>query len=804
MFDKFTERARKVVVLAKEEAGRLNHDYIGTEHLLLGLIREEQGVGAVVLQDLGVDVENIIFMVEGTVKSGGGVLTIGDVPFSAGARKALELAVEEARSFGHTYVGTEHILLGLIREKEGIAAQILVKSGVTLQKAREETMRLLSGGAGSTVKQKTKSKTPVIDEFCRDLTVLSRENKLDPVIGRKSEIERVIQILSRRTKNNPILIGSAGVGKTAIVEGLAQRITGKDVPEILFNKRVLILDLPAIVAGTKYRGQFEERMKAVINEIRQSKNIIVFIDEIHSLIGAGGAEGAIDASNMLKPSLARGELQCVGATTLNEYRKYVEKDGALERRFQPVLVEPTTVNETIEILKGLREKYETHHHVKIGDEAVTAAAKLSDRYVSDRFLPDKAIDLIDEASARVKLQKVNLPPDLSDMENEIKCVRKEKDNAVKEQKFEKAAMLRDKECKLRQAIEDKKREWDKIQKRNEPEVTAEDVACVISCWTGVPVTELKEGETARLLRMEDELKKKIVGQDEAIHIISRSIRRARAGLRDHKRPIGSFIFVGPSGVGKTELAKVLADFLFGNQNALVQIDMSEYMEKFAVSRLIGAPPGYVGYDDGGQLTEKIRRRPYSVILLDEIEKAHPDVFNILLQVLENGHLTDNLGHTVDFRNTVLIMTSNVGAREIESKMHKVGFNEDGKTKDYAGMKDKLIQELKKTFRPEFLNRVDEVVVFHSLVKSDLEKIVDLMISDVLSRLEGKKIKLTLSPESKDFLVKKGYDENLGARPLRRVIQQYVEDLLAGELLSGRIKEEDVVALQCKDESIVLV
>lgn len=804
MFDKFTERARKVVVLAKEEAGRLNHDYIGTEHLLLGLIREGQGVGAVVLEDLGVDAENIIFMIEGTVQSGGGVLTIGDVPFSSGAKKALELAVEEARGLGHTYVGTEHILLGLIKEKDGIAAQILLKSGVTLQKAREETLKLLSGGPGSSVKQKTRSKTPVIDEFCRDLTVLSRENKLDPVIGRKNEIERVIQILSRRMKNNPILIGSAGVGKTAIVEGLAQRIMGKDVPEVLFNKRVLILDLPAIVAGTKYRGQFEERMKAIINEIRQSKNIIVFIDEIHSLIGAGGAEGAIDASNMLKPSLSRGELQCIGATTLNEYRKYVEKDGALERRFQPVLVEPTSVDETIEILKGLREKYETHHHVKIGDEAVTAAAKLSDRYVSDRFLPDKAIDLIDEASARVKLQKVNLPPDLSNMEDEIKCVRKEKDSAVKEQKFEKAAMLRDKERRLEQCIEDKKKEWSKLQKQNEPEVTAEDVASVISRWTGVPVTELKEEETARLLRMEDELKKRIIGQDEAIHIVSRSIRRARAGLRDHKRPIGSFIFVGPSGVGKTELAKVLADFLFGNQNALVQIDMSEYMEKFAVSRLIGAPPGYVGYDEGGQLTEKIRRRPYSVILLDEIEKAHPDVFNILLQVLENGHLTDNLGHTVDFRNTVLIMTSNVGAREIESKMQKVGFNKDGKTKDYVDMKDKLIQELKKTFRPEFLNRVDEVIVFHPLVKSDLEKIVDLMIGDVLSRLEGKRIKLTLSPESKDFLVKKGYDENLGARPLRRVIQQYVEDLLAGELLSGRIKEEDVVALQCKDESIVLV
>ncbi|MFH1287823.1 MAG: ATP-dependent Clp protease ATP-binding subunit, partial [bacterium] len=788
---------------AREEADKFNHDYIGTEHLLLGLIREGEGVGAVILQNLGIDIENIIFMIEENVQSGGGVLTMGEIPFSARAKKVLELAVEEARSFSHTYVGTEHILLGLIKDKESIAAQILGKSGVTFQKVREETLKLLNNGSSQgTAKQKTRSKTPVIDEFCRDLTILSRENKLDPVIGRKSEIERVIQILSRRTKNNPILIGLAGVGKTAIVEGLAQRITEKNVPEVLCNKRVLTLDLPGIVAGTKYRGQFEERMKAIINEIRQAKNIIVFIDEIHSLIGAGGAEGAIDASNMLKPPLARGEFQCIGATTLDEYRKYIEKDGALERRFQSVLVEPTTVDETVEILKGLREKYETHHHVKISNEAVIAAAKLSDKYVSDRFLPDKAIDLIDEASARVKLQKVNLSPDLKDIEEEIKCIRKEKDNAIKEQKFEKAAALRDKEWKLRQSIEDKKKEWNKTQKQNEPEITAEDIAYIISRWTGIPVTELKEEETARLLRMEDELKKKIIGQDEAIHIISQSIRRARAGLRDPKRPIGSFIFLGPSGVGKTELAKILSDFLFGNEKALVQIDMSEYMEKFSVSRLIGAPPGYVGYDEGGQLTEKIRRKPYSVVLLDEIEKAHPDVFNILLQVLENGHLTDNLGHTVDFRNTVLIMTSNVGAREIEGKMHKVGFSKENKNNNYPAMKDKLVQELKKTFRPEFLNRLDEVIVFRSLGKKELEKIVDLMINDVLKRLEGKKIKLTLSPEVKDFLIRKGYDENLGARPLRRVIQQYIEDVLAGGLLSGHVKEGDVVSLQCKDESIV--
>ncbi|MEW6089153.1 MAG: ATP-dependent Clp protease ATP-binding subunit [bacterium] len=802
MFDKFTERARKVVILAREEAGRLNHDYIGTEHLLLGLIREGQGVGAVILQNLGADLENIIFMIEEMVKTGGGILTLGEIPFSSRAKKVLELAIEEARSFNHTYVGTEHILLGLIREEESIAAKVLGKLGITFQKVREEILKLLNGGPASNVKQKVKSKTPVIDEFCRDLTMLSREKKLDPVIGRKNEIDRVIQILSRRMKNNPILIGEAGVGKTAIVEGLAQRIVEKNVPEILLNKRVLTLDLPGIVAGTKYRGQFEERMKSIINEIRHAKNIIVFIDEIHSLIGAGAAEGAIDASNMLKPSLARGELQCIGATTLDEYRKYIEKDGALERRFQSVLIEPTNIAETIEILKGLRERYETHHHVKISNEAIIAAAELSDKYVSDRFLPDKAIDLIDEASARVKLQKINLPPDLKDFEKEIKYIQKEKDNAIKAQEFEKAAMLRDKEWRQRQNIEERKKEWYEAQKQNEPEITPENVAYIISRWTGIPVTELKEEETARLLRMEDELKKKIAGQDEAIHIISQSIRRARAGLRDPKRPIGSFIFLGPSGVGKTELAKVLADFLFGNEDALVQIDMSEYMEKFAVSRLIGAPPGYVGYDEGGQLTERIRRKPYSVVLLDEIEKAHPDVFNILLQVLEDGHLTDNLGHTVDFRNTVLIMTSNVGAREIENKMQKVGFNKDNKTKNYNDMKYKLIQELKKTFRPEFLNRVDEVIVFRSLGKNELEKIIDLMISDVLKRLEEKKIKLVLSAESKGFLIKKGYDENLGARPLRRIIQQYIEDLLAGELLKGQIKEGDVVFLKQKDESII--
>ncbi|MDD5771948.1 MAG: ATP-dependent Clp protease ATP-binding subunit [bacterium] len=802
MFDKFTERARKVIILAREEAGRLNHDYIGTEHILLGLIREGQGVGAVILQNLGADIENIIFMIEELVKSGGGMLTLGEIPFSSRAKKVLELAIEEARAFNHTYVGTEHILLGLIKEEESIAAQVLGKLGISYQKVREETIKLLNGGAVPGVKQKAKSKTPVIDEFCRDLTIMSREKKLDPVIGRNNEIDRVIQILSRRTKNNPILIGEAGVGKTAIVEGLAQRIVEKNVPDILLNKRVLTLDLPGIVAGTKYRGQFEERMKAIINEIRSAKNIIVFIDEIHSLIGAGGAEGAIDASNMLKPPLSRGELQCIGATTLDEYRKYIEKDGALERRFQSVLIEPTNVEETIEILKGLREKYETHHHVKISIEAIIAAAKMSDKYVSDRFLPDKAIDLIDEASARVKLKKINVLPDTKDIEEEIKIVRKEKDNSIKAQEFEKAAMLRDKEWRLKQSVEDKKKEWDESQKQNEPEITQEDIAFIVSRWTGIPVTELKEEETVRLLRMEDELKKKIVGQDEAIHIISQAIRRARAGLRDPERPIGSFIFLGPSGVGKTELAKVLADFLFGNEDALIQIDMSEYMEKFSVSRLIGAPPGYVGYDEGGQLTERVRRKPYSVVLLDEIEKAHPDVFNILLQVLEDGHLTDNLGHTVDFRNTVMIMTSNVGAREIENKMQKVGFTKDNKIKNYSDMKDKLIQELKKTFRPEFLNRVDEVIVFHSLGKKELEKIIDLLLSDVLKRLEEKKIKLVLSAESKDFLIKKGYDENLGARPLRRVIQQYIEDLLAGELLSGRIKEGDIVSLMQKDESIV--
>ena len=800
----FTDRVRKVLQMAREEAARLHHEYVGTEHILLGLIREGEGVAAAVLTNLNVDLEEIQQKIEETVKKGKAAAAAGpDLPYTSRAKKVLELAMSEARELNHSYVGTEHLLLGLLREEKGIAAQVLTDAGVNLEQARAETLRLLGsempatpagGGTGAQPtppKSEKKSKTPALDHFCRDLTQLAAEGALDPTIGRQKEIERVMEILSRRKKNNPVLIGEPGVGKTAIVEGLAQLIASGQCPDALKDHRVLSLDMAAVIAGTKYRGQFEERLKAVINEIAQNKNIILFIDELHTLVGAGAAEGAVDASNMLKPALARGELQCVGASTLNEYRKYIEKDGALERRFQTVIVDPPTVDETIEILKGLRKRYEDHHRVVIPDETLVEAAKLSERYITDRFLPDKAIDVIDEAGARARLAAQVPPPEVAELKEKLEGINGDKEAAVRDQNFEKAASLRDSERELQAEIRRKQEEWERERQTRRPTISEEGVAFIVSRWTGIPVTRLQEAETARLLRMEDELHESVVGQNEAIQVISRAIRRSRAGLKDPKRPIGSFIFSGPTGVGKTELARALARFLFADANSLIRVDMSEYMEKFSVSRLIGAPPGYVGYEDSGTLTKAVRRKPYSVVLLDEIEKAHPDVFNILLQVLDEGHLTDNYGRVIDFKNTVVIMTSNVGARDV-AKGKSLGFGQPDARGAFERMSEKVKEEINKVFNPEFLNRLDDVIVFHALTRAHITQIVSILARDVQKRLGEEELTLRLTQAAIDFLVDHGYDEHFGARPLKRAIQKYVEDPLSEKILVGDFAKGDEI------------
>lgn len=796
MFGRFTERAQKVLALSQEEAVRLGHNNIGTEHILLGLVREGEGIAAKALQSLGLEVSKIQEEVEKLI--GVGKQPMQSIHYTPRAKKVVELSQDEARKLGHSYVGTEHILLGLIREGEGVAARVLNNLGVSLNKARQQVLQLLGSNESQAGRQgrsgqQSNASTPTLDSLARDLTVSAKDGKIDPVIGRAKEIERVIQVLSRRTKNNPVLIGEPGVGKTAVAEGLAQQIIDNEVPETLRDKRVMTLDMGTVVAGTKYRGEFEDRLKKVMEEIRQAGNIILFIDELHTLIGAGGAEGAIDASNILKPSLARGELQCIGATTLDEYRKYIEKDAALERRFQPIQVDEPTLEETIQILGGLRDRYEAHHRVTITDEAIEAAATLSDRYITDRFLPDKAIDLIDEAGSKVRLRSYTIPPNLKELEQKLEEVRKEKDAAVQSQEFEKAASLRDSEQRFREELEQTKDEWKEKQGQTDSEVTVEDIASVVSIWTGVPVAKLTKDESERLLNMEEILHDRVIGQSEAVDAVSKAIRRARSGLKDPKRPIGSFIFLGPTGVGKTELARALAEVMFADEDAMIRIDMSEYMERHATSRLVGSPPGYVGYEEGGQLTEKVRRKPYSVVLLDEIEKAHPEVFNILLQVLEDGRLTDSKGRLVDFRNTVIIMTSNVGASELKRNKY-VGFNMGDEKQEYSDMKSKVMDELKKAFRPEFLNRIDETIVFHSLEKKHMKDIVTLMLDQLQRRLKDQDIDLSLTDKAVEKIAHDGFDPEYGARPLRRSIQKNIEDLLSEELLKGNFTTGESVKI----------
>jgi len=815
MYERFTDRARKVMQLANQEAQRFNHEYIGTEHVLLGLIKEGSGVAANVLKNLDVDLRKIRLEVEKLVQSGPDMVTMGKLPQTPRAKKVIEYSMEEARNLNHNYVGTEHILLGLLREQEGVAAQVLMNLGLKLEEVREEVLNLLGhgiegseggerggaeragGGGGEGSPKGGKSKTPALDSFGRDLTELARQGKLDPVIGREKEIERAIQILSRRTKNNPVLLGEAGVGKTAIVEGFAQRVIEGNVPELLADRRIVVLDLAMMVAGTKYRGQFEERIKAVMNEVRRAKNTILFIDELHTLVGAGGAEGAIDASNVLKPALARGEIQCIGATTLDEYRKYIEKDSALDRRFQVVMVEPSTKSETVEILKGLRDRYEQHHRVQITDDALVASVELSGRYITGRCLPDKAIDVIDEAGARVRLKAMTRPPDLKEIDSEVERLNKEKEEAVANQDFERAAALRDQADKLKKKKQNITRDWREKSREADGVVDEEVVAEVVSKMTGIPLTRMTTEDSMRLMQMEDDLHRRVISQQEAIKSISKAVRRSRSGLKDPKRPTGCFIFAGPTGVGKTLLAKALAGFMFGDDDALIQIDMSEYMEKHNVSRLIGAPPGYVGFEEGGQLTEKIRRRPYAVVLLDEIEKAHPDVFNMLLQVMEEGRLTDSFGRNVDFRNVILIMTTNAGAEAIKNES-SFGFQAPDDDASYDSMKTRVMERIERVFRPEFLNRVDDVIVFRHLTIDDLKRVVDLELGKVRERLEERGLKLQLSDEAKKFLIKKGSNTDFGARPLRRAIENFVEDPLSEELLKGEFQGKDLIIVDVKE------
>jgi ATP-dependent Clp protease ATP-binding subunit ClpC len=819
MFERLTDRARKVMALANQEAQRFNHEYIGTEHILLGLVKEGSGVGANVLKHLEIDLRKVRLEVEKLVKSGPDMVTMGKLPQTPRAKKVIEYAIEEARSLNHNYVGTEHLLLGLLREQDGVAAQVLMNLGLKLDDVREEVLNLLGAGVDSDIemsgeeeempsesegggrpspRSRGKSKTPALDSFGRDLTELAKKDELDPVIGRHNEIERLIQVLCRRTKNNPVLLGEAGVGKTAIIEGLAQRIIACEVPDLLHDRRVVVLDLAMMVAGTKYRGQFEERIKAVMNEVRRAKNILLFIDELHTLVGAGGAEGAIDASNVLKPALSRGEIQCIGATTFDEYRKYIEKDAALERRFQSIAVNPPNTEDTIAILKGLRERYETHHRVKITDEAINAAVDLSNRYISSRVQPDKSIDVIDEAGARVRLKSMTKPPSMADLEEKLELLKVKKDEAVKNADYEAAASLRDESEQIRKEKDTVQKEW--REKMNEVNgIVDEDViAEVMSCMTGVPLTRLEEGESERLLNLENELHRTVISQHDAITQIARAIRKARSGLKDPNRPMGSFLFLGPTGVGKTLLAKALTDFMFGDPDSMIYLDMSEYMEKHSISRLVGAPPGYVGYEEGGQLTEKVRRHPYSVVLFDEVEKAHGDLFNMLLQIMEEGRLTDSFGRQVDFRNTIVILTSNIGADMIKGGQ-SFGFGKREETIDYDKLQKQLLAETEKFFRPEFINRLDDVIVFRPLTKDDLYQIIDIELGKVDSRLKAKGMEMHLDKNAKDFLIEKGYNPDFGARPLRRALSSFIEDPMAESLLAGDYKSGDRIDITHKED-----
>lgn len=807
----FSSRVQDVIRLSREEAIRLGHDYIGTEHLLLGIIREGEGIAVKILRNLGVDLYKLKKAIEEAVRTSGGTITMGNIPLTKQAEKVLKITYLEAKLYKSDVIGTEHLLLSLMRDDDNIAAQILHQFNVHYDAVRNELDNIISGKpvssqqAAQAEKKVDKSKTPVLDNFGRDLTRLAMEDKLDPIVGREKEIERVAQVLSRRKKNNPVLIGEPGVGKTAIAEGLALRIVQKKVSRVLHDKRVVTLDLGALVAGTKYRGQFEERMKAVMNELEKAKDVILFIDELHTIVGAGGASGSLDASNMFKPALSRGELQCIGATTLDEYRQYIEKDGALDRRFQKIMIDPTSVDETIQILEHIKHKYEQHHGVKYSDKAIEGAVKLSDRYITDRFLPDKAIDVLDEAGARVHLSNIHVPEDILEFENKIEKIKQSKNQVVKNQNFEEAARLRDQEKKLLTDLETAKHEWEKKTEQMVYEVTENHIADVVAMMTGIPINKIAESESQKLLKMEDSLKHQIIGQEEAIVKLSKAIRRTRAGLKDPKRPIGSFIFLGPTGVGKTEMAKVLAKYLFESEDALIRIDMSEYMEKFSVSRLVGAPPGYVGYEEGGQLTEKVRRKPYSVVLLDEIEKAHPDVFNILLQVLDDGILTDSLGRRVDFKNTIVIMTSNVGTRDIKPG-GGFGFGTDTEKDKYTTMKQTVEDAIKRVFNPEFLNRVDDIIIFHSLGREHISEIIDIQLKELLKRLESLNIKLVLTKQAREFLIGKGYDPAFGARPLKRVLQKFVEDAIAEEVLRNKFSTNSIIKIKFnpKTESLKFV